>query len=317
MKVIKKRIKFLLLLSLFISIFLMIMLSSVLAINNVGIVSPANATYNTGVITLNASTNTGSTHALTITNVSFYYRNASTTTGWILISNVRNTTANQSSFTTTFDTSILYDDNTYEFNASGFNDTQLTISSQNVTKIFINHGNPTASYASNSIANQEDVKENEYFLFGLSADSTSGIKNCSIVMNGNYLSIASTNNVSCSAQIQAQNFSIIKSNGYSYQIQAHDGNGNLTNSSIRVLTIYFDTGGGGGGGSPKFGGITPILPEQASEKAQEAINKEMPEKRGIGRGIGEVVSNFIKNTGSGIGKLFGGIGNFFSSIFNK
>ena len=295
--------------------FMILFMNFSLAINNVGITSPANLTYNTGVITLNATTQTGTNHAQTITNVTFYYRNSSTDSGWIKIGDVANITGNQSSFIITFDTGNLYDGNTYEFNSSAWNMTQQVITFQNVTNIRINHGSPSATFANDNIGDANNIPSNSLFTFGLATDNTVGIKNCSIVMNSNYLFIKSTNNVSCSTQLEVANFSIVKDGDYTYRVQAHDGNGNLTNSTTRTLTIYFNAGGGGGGGgSPKFGIITPqkeiekkeiTLPEQASDIAKEKS------KFGIG------VANFARGIGDSVKSFFGGIGNFFKNIFRR
>ncbi|MEK6878702.1 MAG: hypothetical protein AABY22_03795 [Nanoarchaeota archaeon] len=265
---------------------------------------------------LNATLDTN-TNNLTI--MRFYYRNNSDSGAWTLINSVTNTSAQQTHYQLSWDTTTFWDDMNIELNVTGENVTGVVTTVDNVWNVSIDNGVPTASFASNNAQQFQSFQSSQPLTLGLAADNSRGIANCTIRMN-NGRNVTSSNGVnrgdSCfNGTVMASDFSITTAGEYTYTILAYDDNSNSTASSSRQLTIYFPGSGSSGGGGASSNTVKEPIP---GTEVVEAVRtaQEQREETGV-RGIGQKVSSIAKSIGNGIGNVFKGIGDFFKGLFRR
>lgn len=245
------------------------------------------------VLTANHPTNNDTN----ITTVRFYFRNETGSGDWTLIGSVTNTTSNYLDFNLTWDTTVLFDDRNIEINVTGENVDGTIVTFNFTSNIRLDNGVPTTTFSSDSIADLQDIQSTQAFSFGLSADQTIGITNCTVRMNGVAVEIDGLTN-GCLGLLFPSNFSITIQGEYKYNITAFDDNSNSTASSIRTMTIYFPTGGGlsgGGGGTPAVSG---------AEEAPAPIGTEQAFLGDVATKGKSAIQNFFQNIADFFRKLF-------------
>lgn len=292
---------------LILSVFLFVVLTSfVSAVNSLTFNSPSNAgTINGTLLGLNASLDTNSAN---ITNISYYYRNNSGAGDWTLIAefNISDSSIAIDGFNTTFDTTSLYDTFDLEFNVTTRNSTGTVMNWSLIGNITIDNGRPTATLSTNTITNTDDIRNPASFIIGLASDTTIGIRNCTVNMNGVKIDIISSNNVSCEGTFIPSNFSITSEGNYAFNVTAIDGGSNITNSTSRVITIYFSTNVGGLGGAASS---VVIQPEDA-EVEGDVVSPDGTTQTTVGTGAPSTEGNFIM-------RFFRSIGDFFRRLFTR
>lgn len=203
----------------------------------VTLVSPSSSVRQVGTIALNA---TNSSKFGLMDNCTYYVKSASSNhTGWFEI-------ANSSNYTTYASAGKLTDAEDWIFNASCTNNSN-SIESGTTTGIAIDNDVPTATWGSSNIADNYNLLSQSTFTFAVTADATSGISNCTILMNG-VSKTTTANSHACSTTYTPESFSITTAGTYPYSFLATDFNSNETNvSTARTLDVDITVGGGGGG----------------------------------------------------------------------
>ena len=225
-------------------------------------------------------------------NASFYY--TSDGENWVVIGNVSNKTANALVWSTTFSTTGFLDsDSIYQFNISMTNQTYQSgmaaaTAGTNAlsSNISVDNGQPTATFYVSQFQNSYSARKNDIFKWGLDADSTIGITNCSLIfINTGNNSMVTRNIVSsgnsCSNETSTPtNFGLPLGETYTARIQATDANGNSTNSTDRTLITIGTTG--------SVQEVT-VVPQKSGVIA---VLQNLPNKaRGLGLGLANAISN--------------------------
>ena len=220
------------------------MFASVSAANTVTLVTPAaDATANTTTQLLNATLDTNS---LNLTIANFFYTSGGVNTS---IATVTNST--ELNFNTTWDTTAIDDINNIVVWVNVSNNTytnDFTGSMDSSTGVDIDNGNPTATLTSGSITSVYIAASDDYFTLGLNADNAIGISSCLAYFtdaeNGEVSSyaISASANACSSSVLVPDTIGLTKGQTYNSLIQATDGNGDTTNSSVRILKVA-STGG--------------------------------------------------------------------------
>jgi len=197
-----------------------------------------------GVYTLNATLDT---NGFNITNVSFYYKIDAGS--WVMIGSLLNVTAQQTDFTVSFTSTSIPDEINMTFNTTGRNDTGFSKEDNISTGVYIDNGAPTATYGGDSLlASTKIYQSGGSFIISTASDSTIGIRNCTIWFGTNTAVITASSN-QCNNTMYPGNFSLAGDTDYTYLIQVRDANGNTTNTSGRLITIYpGDSTSSGAGG---------------------------------------------------------------------
>jgi len=226
-------------LGLFLVLSLFMFASFVSAANTVTLITPAaNARANTTTQLLNATLDTNS---LNLTIAEFFYTAAGVNT---TIATVTNSTA--LNFNTTWDTSAIDDINNIVVWVNITNNTytnDFTGSMDSSTGVDIDNGFPTATLTSSSIQSVYTAASDDYFTFGLNADNTIGISSCLAYFTDvetsavSSYSISASGNACSSTSLVPATIGLTKGQTYNSLIQATDGNGNQTNSSVRILKV--------------------------------------------------------------------------------
>lgn len=224
-------------------------------------------------------------------NVSFYYQVAGEST-WTLISTVTNTSANQASFNTTWDTTAIVDQLNLTINATS-RDLVNAINSSSATLLHpLDNGNPTATLSSSTFTNEKNVFVDDSFTVGLDADATIGISSCLVYFTNENDNSVTTKVVSASANACATTTNAedesLGIHNYGVIMEATDANSNKTNSSERRL---FVTSRGGGGGIAIS--QTQFVGDTGLDRAQSSIGN-----------VSESIRNFIVNIFDKIRSLF-------------
>jgi|GEM_PF-4251301 len=197
------------------------------------------ATYTVNV-TLDSNT-------LSITNATFYYKTSSGS--WTEIANVENTTADQTEWTTTFDSTALVDQTGMTFNVTMANAT-ATIADDTSATVVIDNGDPTAAFSSGTTADLFSILTTDTFTVGSAADSTIGISNCTVTMNGVTSDITDVTANACDdTSFSPSTFSITTDGDYTYTLTVTDANSDTDVTSSRTLNVLVAPGGGANSGS--------------------------------------------------------------------
>lgn len=182
------------------------------------------------------------------TNVSFYYCTGACAS-WTLIGTNANLSANDTYYSVSWDTTSIVDNDTIVINASGVNWTNYFLGSDNNSGISVDNGLPTTTFSSASASYDSKIKQAGSVTYGLDADSSIGISSCIISFTNREnndvfgTSMTTSGNACSNTSISPLDIGLLKGNTYDVRIQATDGNGNQTNSSIRRLGILTSPGG--------------------------------------------------------------------------
>lgn len=222
----------------------------VAAANTATLISPAaNECMNGGTAYyLNATLDT---NTFNFTNCTFYYMSAGDTS-WTLIGSVVNNSALTCNMS--WSTTALTDRLGMTFNITYGNITQFNITSDTSTGVSLDNGVPTASWGTDSIANNSNKLHQDNIYLQTGADSTIGITNCTFYFpNGSVTTTASSNACSTTSQLSSV-FGVVSEGPFHYNFIVRDANGNTTTiSTNRTVNILLTPGGGGstgGGGTP-------------------------------------------------------------------
>jgi len=211
--------------------------------NEVTLLTPAaSETISGATYILNSSVDT---NTLNLTNATYYYSIDGTT--WVYITSLLNTTS-ELIFNTTWDSTGVVDSIGLTFNVTIANESGVVTTGTSAT-VNIDNGEPTATWASSSPANDFNILNMDTFTAALDADSTIGIENCTVTINSQTQSITGVGEA-CSATYNLRSsFEVTTAGTYAWTITAIDANGNETASSSRNLKVLITPGGGSSGTS--------------------------------------------------------------------
>jgi len=275
--------------------------SFVLAANAITLNAPAAGKFVTGTYIINSSLDT---NADEIVNVSFFYRNVSSSgaaASWVYIGTDSNETADQTlGFNWTWDTTTIRDIANIEVNATATNLAGAIVTSDTSTGVMIDNGVPTVTFASGSTENNTLINYETTFAVSINADNTIGIENCTLTMN----SVTSQHNATdndCVFSINLINFGISQGEAsHVYTITARDANVNET-SNVRTIRVNPTIAGGGSSPSRR----ATIVTEDTTTTDEEPETKTNV--------VGQAIVNFSKT----IGGVFVGIFDFFKNLFSR
>jgi len=241
---------------------ILLCLPIILAANTVTLVTPAqDASISGSTYKLNATLDT---NTLNLTRATFYYDTGSANV--TIANNVSNFSA--TSFNVTWDTTGIVDVNNYVIWVNVTNETGVPQTTDSSTGVDIDNGNPTATWSSSSIVNNQQTLGSDSLTFGLAADSTIGISSCSIICtDATNSSVSSTGTTvsanACTNSTTLASFPLPSKRAYNCVVQATDGNGDKTNSTSRLLT-YIVAESGGSAPSSRAGTLNSIVSGGAS-----------------------------------------------------
>jgi len=257
----------------FLSIFVtLLLMSCVAAANAITLTLPAeSATMTSATQYLNASLDSNDD---SIENISFYYRPVSGTGAWTLIGYKENTTDTQTTFNATWDSTSVIDNNNSEINATAMDIANDHVSTDASIKVIIDNGDPTAAWSSSTI-DGIIVKYGTSFTTGITADSTIGVKNCTIFLgSGTAQEMTATANA-CSESYAAEDFGITANGEYDMIITVTDANADKTNTSTRTVTVATLASGG------TESAMENIDEEQTEDDTTIGTTDTLPEKNFI------------------------------------
>lgn len=230
-------------------------------------------------------------------NVSFYYQ-ASGASSWTLISTVTNTSANQASFNTTWDTTAITDQLNLTINATSRDYTNALNSSAATRSHPLDNGNPTASFSSATFNDDYERFGTQTFTLGLAADSTIGISSCTIFCTDStnstvYSTTTTTSANACSnTSITPSNFPLPSSRGYNCLVQAMDANTNKTNSSTRLIRYVLEEDG------------SPVAATSATQGQRNVLQSILGSGSSSVGGFFDTIGQSIRNVFSWIKGIF-------------